>query len=168
MGELSRLGDSGYTTIATGDKVAKDHPVIEVLGMCDELICRLGVAKLYIDRFSATLNRFQRTMLHLYDVFSSMGQVEATDLDKEIHFLDVQVEEYGRDIGRDTKKPVIPDLTKASVNLQLARVSCRTLERRIVTLKNLVDIDPNVLSYINRLSDVLYLMAIIAERTYVE
>ncbi|MDR0454373.1 MAG: cob(I)yrinic acid a,c-diamide adenosyltransferase [Deferribacteraceae bacterium] len=165
MSLTKRTGDSGTTTIFTNDTVRKDHPVIEALGAYEELISRLGVAKLHIDRFSRTIERFQRSLVQIMGVLSSLGRVDCHDIEKEAHFLDVLVEEYDRDIGDRLTENVIPGEDMPSAELHLARAACRQFERRVVALQSLITLDSNILKYVNRLSDVIYLMAVISSES---
>ncbi len=162
MSLTKRTGDSGTTTLFTGDTVRKDHPVIEALGACEEFTSRLGLAKLHMDRFRETIGRFQRSLVQIMGVLSSLGRADYPDIDKEVHFLDVLVEEYDRDIGEGLVENVIPGANIPSAELHVARASCRQFERRVAALQSLITLDGNILKYINRLSDVIYLMAIIS------
>ena len=160
----TRSGDSGETSLNTSDRVRKDNPVVEALGAGEELNARLGLAKLHMDRFKETVTRFQRSIVQIMAVISSMGRAKYNDLDKENNFLDVLVEEYGRDIGVELKGFVIPGTDIPSAEFHVARASCRQFERRVVSLQDLFALEPNILRYINRLSDVLYLMAVITAK----
>lgn len=166
MGIAARAGDNGTTTLFTGDTVDKNHPVVEALGACDEFTCRLGLAKLYIDPFRETILRFQKSLAHIMGYISSMGNSPYEAMDKEVHFLDVLVEEYKHDLGDYPKGFPIPGENLSSTTLHVARASCRQFERRLVTLKDSFSLDIRVLRYINRLSDVLYLMAAIAAKNH--
>ena len=163
MGISTKAGDAGNTQLLNGQTIRKDHPIAEVLGVCDELTTQLGLAKLYNKSYVPTINRIQRTLILLIQNLSSAEGETSGEIVKEIHFLDMLSEEYGHDIGGIKKDVVIPGENLSSTMLHMARVACRKLERRIVSLMDSMNVDKNVIKYINRLSDIIYLMALKTE-----
>ncbi len=169
----TRTGDSGATSLLYGERVSKTHPQIEACGAVDALNAQLGMAK------ATTANEERRAQLEAIqvDLIALMGEiaVPSADLERydesglpkidEIHLqtLDRLVEEIEAE-GTRVEGWALPGKNLHSASLDLARTTARRAERRVVALQeNQVAVRPLLQKYLNRLSDLLWLMARQAE-----
>lgn len=169
----TRTGDAGTTSLLYGQRVAKDHPQIEAVGTLDELNVSIGSVKaLQPDkRHHAELERIQHELVAL------MGEVACAEADA-VRFADskfTKIDEAA--LARlDTAVATIearqpkfdgwatPGANPAAAAFDLARTAARRAERRLVGLGHHErSLRPLLLQYINRLSDLLWLMAREAE-----
>lgn len=161
----TKTGDGGMTSLVGGMRVSKIHPRLEAYGTADELNSLLGLLITYVsdEVDGACLFEIQRKLF-------SVGSYLATDLSCQtlhpqsiISPEDLTAIESAIDT-LDANLPslhafVIPGGTRGAAICHLCRTVCRRLERRILVLANEVEIDPNLLAYINRLSDYLFVLA---------
>lgn len=169
----TRKGDDGTTGLLYGQRVAKDHPQIEAVGALDELNAALGVAKA-AGKFRvprAALEQIQRDLVALMGEVacaekdaarfarSKFPRIDADDLARLDHALaDVEARQPKFD-GWAT-----PGKNAPAAALDLARTTARRAERRLVGLhQHGRKLRPVTLQYLNRLSDLLWLLAREAE-----
>ena len=169
----TRLGDGGETHLGDMSRVSKRHPRVEAYGTVDELNALLGVALLQADLpdgFAAWLRRVQNDLLDLGADLSVPGPgpdgTDASSKDSQRPRLRVGPEytewlEQACDEVNATLEPlhsfVIPGGTAASAHLHVCRTVCRRAERRVLALED--DGNPEVVRYLNRLSDLLFILA---------
>lgn len=160
MGIVTRTGDEGLTDLWSGERVRKDDLRVEAYGTVDELDSVLGEARHYLKRGDcvAMLDEIQ------HDLFRVAGQL-ATRTGTYIEPLGPEDEErLSAYVSRlEEEVPlngfVIPGATLQSAKLDVARTVCRRAERRIVALAWDADVATDVRLYMNRLSDLLFMMA---------
>jgi cob(I)alamin adenosyltransferase len=161
----TKTGDQGDTGLFGGPRVSKDAPRIEAYGTVDELNSVLGVARAagLDSEFDALLSRIQS------DLFALGAQLATPDpaahrttlvgLD-QIAALEQAIDRFEMRL-EPLKQFILPGGTPAAAQLHLARTVCRRAERRLVTLMRqsaeAIAIEPLV--YLNRLSDLLFVMA---------
>ena len=165
---VTRTGDSGETGLLYGGRVSKTDPRTEAYGTIDEAISALGAARALIkDRGRhATILRLQS---ELFTVGAELATDPAEYSKLQEHFLIVtpeftsRVESEIEDLERRIDLPdafVIPGGTRESAALDVARTILRRAERRIVALQHAGHLqNPEVLRYVNRLSDLLFMLA---------
>lgn len=160
----TRTGDKGETGLFGGDRVSKAHLRLQAYGTLDELNSLLGILRLRVTAptlVGETLKQIQR------DIFS-LGALLATP-EEQLAKLDAKMskplwstEEMEQDIDRLTALAppltsfVLPGGGEGAAYAHWARTVCRRAEREIVALSSEVDVRPEVLTYINRLSDWLF------------
>ncbi len=164
MGIVTKTGDKAFTALLGKGRCYKDDPRIEACGAVDELSAFIG--------FSRSLLRHKKTRIFLEsfqkDLFLIGSEVATTGrgrLKQAIRIEHVaRLERLIRDL--EEKAPVVPrgfvlaGRNQASASLHLARAVARRLERRIVSVFRRRHIhNRQILIYLNRLSDVLYLLA---------
>ncbi len=162
----TRTGDSGQTALFGGGRVPKDHPRVEAYGAVDELNSTLGVAvsALGRGRVVAALQAVQNELFNIgSELASETGpRAEAGRLflapAAKIAALERLIDEY------DAKLPplrtfILPSGSQAGALLHLARTVCRRAERAAVRLARDEPVNPAVLTYLNRLSDLLFVLA---------
>lgn len=150
-------GDKGETDLGSGESISKDSERLEAYGTIDELNSMLGVVASKSSRKGEEIEEIQNE-LHIL-------QAELADMNSEhkITREDVERLEDRCDELQEELPPsrgfVIAGGTEAASFLQLARSVTRRAERRVAGLKEEKYIRPEVLTYVNRLSDLLFLMA---------
>jgi len=160
----TRLGDAGETHLGDMSRVSKLHPRVEAYGTVDELNAQIGVALLapgLEERFVAWLRRVQNDLL---DVGADLAVPPAQDASRSRLRVDAayaQWLEEACDEVNATLPPlrsfVIPGGTPAASHLHVCRTVCRRAERRAVAVGD--EVNPDVLRYLNRLSDLLFILS---------
>lgn len=166
MGKIyTRTGDDGTTGIHGGTRVAKDDPRIEANGTLDELNCHLGVVRSQLpadDPWQERLHRLQRELMAAMSLVATPSAQrggnpnrldEALTADCE-HWIDASAAEC-----TDRNYFVLPGGTPTAAELQLARAVARRAERRLWTLHRIDPLPVELLRFVNRLSDLLFVMA---------
>ncbi len=158
----TRSGDKGETSLYDGKRIKKDDIRVECYGTIDELNAFLGHAKNYIEdaEIREIIFRIQR---ELFNVAGELATYNGKDFPERIgsghiEALEKTIDVYTAKI-EDIGKFIIPGTNKASSSLHIARTVCRRAERRILTLCETEDISQELLKYINRLSDTIYMIA---------
>ena len=168
----TRTGDAGDTGLFGGGRVGKDDPRVEAYGDVDELNAALGLARAVemMPRIDETLVPIQR------DLFSIGALLATPDRDKMRQHLDKARIDEGRvaeleraiDDGEAELEPlrafIVPGGTPKAAALHVARTICRRAERRVVALARDVELPVIVVVYLNRLSDLLFVLARVANR----
>ena len=170
----TKLGDSGETHLGDMSRVSKLHPRVEAYGTVDELNATLGVALLQPglpEKVRAWLTRVQNDLLDLGADLSVPGAAPdanggQTDRDRPRLRVTAQYTEWlegACDEVNATLAPlrsfVIPGGTPASAQLHVCRTVCRRAERRAIAVGEEGADNPEVVRYLNRLSDLLFILA---------
>ena len=155
----TRRGDKGQTTLADGARVAKDNLRVEAYGTVDELQSLLGLLCSLNAEAEALLEPIEQS---LFIVGSSLSGVSYTE-ERLSHELDTVLLEQTIDRLQQDLPPlrafILPGGTVAASVAHLARTVCRRAERRIVSLAGQEKVMPQLLPYMNRLSDLLFVLA---------
>ena len=166
----TKTGDDGATGLFGGGRVQKDDPRVEAYGDVDELNAVLGLARAMepMPRIDEILVPMQR------DLFSIGALLATPDLEKmEKHLSKASIDERRiSDLERaidqceqelePLKAFIIPGGSRKGAVLHVARTVCRRAERRVVHLQRDVEIPGLVVIYLNRLSDLLFMLARLA------
>jgi len=156
----TKAGDGGETSLSDGSRVSKEDVRIEVLGALDESNAVLGILRLHCGPgFDPALSQMQHTLFDIGGVLSGPG------LAQTLASLPAKVEELTTDT--QALAAALPPLTSfilpggspASAYCHLARTVVRRTERRVVALHRATPVDAQVLRYLNRLSDFLFVLA---------
>lgn len=162
----TKTGDKGDTALFGGGKVRKDHKRIQAYGTVDELNAVIGMAISEITTMDVTyaLRRIQNQLF-------TLGADLATPGDNSLKGYTPQrvgmepVEEFERLIDSFTneleplKNFILPGGSKGSAALHLARTVCRRAECHCVELAGIEQINGNIVIFLNRLSDLLFILA---------
>ena len=176
MSIVTKAGDKGETSLMYGRHVSKADPRVDAYGCVDELTAALGLARsISSEKFlSGEILAVQK------DLIVVMGELATTQQDRERYVKDgfhvttsVMVDRITAvivDLEKDKslypKDWVIPGGTEVSATLDFARATCRRAERHIATfMADEKDFNPEILRYLNRLSDFCWVLARYAERT---
>ena len=159
----TRAGDSGETSLGDGSRVPKTDPRIEAYGTVDELNSAVGLALVVApDEFRPWLERIQN---ELFDLGADLC-VPLEDARRErLRVAQAQVDALEELCDRvnerlaPLKSFVLPGGTEAAARLHVARTVCRRAERAAVALAGTAEVNPLALAYLNRLSDLLFILA---------
>jgi cob(I)alamin adenosyltransferase len=168
----TKTGDSGSTGLFGGGRVAKSHPRVEAYGDVDELNATIGFARSIeqMPRIDEVLVPIQR------DLFAIGALLATPDREKmQQHLTKARIDdqrvaelEHAIDDGDRELEPlrafIVPGGTPKAAALHIARTVCRRAERRVVALNELEPegMPPLVIIYLNRLSDLLFTLARVA------
>lgn len=166
----TKTGDTGETALFGGERVSKTHPRVEAYGDIDELNAAIGLA-----RSIELMPRIDEVLVPLQRDLFSIGALLATpDREKMKRHLEKARIDDGRiaelehaidDCDRELeplKAFIIPGGTPKSAALHVARTVCRRAERRVIALIPGDEVPAIVVVYLNRLSDLLFTLARVA------
>lgn len=163
----TKAGDDGTTELFGGERVSKDSARIEAYGMVDELNSVLGVARSLNrdNRLDQMLAELQNDLFILgADLASPVGKDKAQSTtiprigQKHIEHLEMLIDTVEAELT-PLKHFVLPGGSVVASHLHLARAISRRVERCAVKLKRQEDIGKHVVVYLNRLSDLLFVLA---------
>lgn len=160
----TRTGDDGSTGLAGNIRLSKDHPRIHAIGDIDELNCQLGIVLCHIKDAPLT-DLFQSIQQTLFDFGGELAMPEYQGLnDDHIETLEQHIDQLNNTLP-PLKEFILPGGNTASAHCHLARAVCRRAERKLITLNNTDSLRPTLITYINRLSDLLFVVARVLSRT---
>jgi cob(I)alamin adenosyltransferase len=166
----TRTGDGGQTKLATGETVDKFDLRVEAYGAVDELNAVVGLVRLAGgdgDRLDPMLGRIQN---ELFDLGADLATPERPGkplgwealriLDSQVDRLEQEIDALNAELS-DLTSFILPGGTPAATHLHLARTVCRRAERIAVRLASEEGeaVSPAALKYLNRLSDLLFVMS---------
>ena len=156
----TRLGDAGETHLGDMSRVPKTHPRIEAYGEIDELNSHIGVALNapgLPEAYAAWLRRVQNDLFDLGADLSVPGEdperLRATG--EQVAWLEERCDEVNATL-EPLRSFLLPGGTDAAAQLHVCRTVCRRAERRALLVE---DANPEVVRYLNRLSDLLFILA---------
>jgi cob(I)alamin adenosyltransferase len=168
----TKTGDAGDTGLFGGGRVPKDHARVEAYGEIDELNATLGwvraaepmprvdeiIAPIQRDLFSlgALLATPDREKMHAQLAKARLDETRVRELEHAIDQCEAELEPL--------RSFILPGGTLKAAALHVARTVCRRAERRVVSLRREVEVPEIVVRYLNRLSDLLFMLARVANR----
>ena len=155
---VTRTGDGGSTGLADGSRVAKTDPRIAAMGDVDELNSCLGLLQAQLN--DAVLTDLLLEIQHrLFDIGGELALPDTARIDAAcVQRLDDSIEHYNKDLP-PLREFILPGGNQAAAHSHLARAVCRRCERHLFRLAETAAINPHSLTYINRLSDLLFILA---------
>lgn len=172
----TRTGDTGETGLFGGGRVPKDHHRVEAYGAVDELNAVLGltISQLRAEGSAELAERLQLIQADLFDLGAHLATPSAEEGGRATaHLPDLSPDRVGEmerwmDEAESELEPlrnfILPGGVEAAARLHLARTVCRRAERRVTTLSREADLDERLVIYLNRLSDLLFVLARLANR----
>ena len=154
----TRTGDDGQTGLANGERLAKDHPRIEALGTVDELNSQLGVV-LALDPPSDLVEPLREIQHRLFDLGGELATPGSAVIDDD---LIVDLEQTLDDLNAGLpplKEFILPGGNLIAAQCHLVRTVCRRAERALLRLSCQEPVNSASLRYLNRLSDLLFVIA---------
>jgi cob(I)alamin adenosyltransferase len=155
---VTKTGDAGTTGLADGSRVAKDATRIAAIGEVDELNSTLGVllAEPVPDAVRELLIAIQHDLFDLGGELSIPGRVAVTDA--HVERIEAAVETFNAELS-PLKEFILPGGTRAAALAHVARTVCRRAERSLVHLAGDSFVGDPARRYVNRLSDLLFVLA---------
>lgn len=160
MSISTKGGDKGMTSLWSGERVWKDDTRVDAYGTLDELDAHLGEAKHFvkIEKIKEIIEYIQNELMKVMGELASASKEYVIPLKEEnINQLTDWVHEFEEVV--QLKGFVIPGNTIQSAKLDICRTIARRAERRIISLQKETEVDPLVLQFVNRLSDLCFIMA---------
>ncbi|MEM6656363.1 MAG: cob(I)yrinic acid a,c-diamide adenosyltransferase [Planctomycetota bacterium] len=165
----TRSGDQGETALFGGPRVSKDHDRIEAYGTVDELNAVLGLARtdLAEDPTADVDELLGRVQHQLFDLGAELAtptpEEKGTALLTGKHIADLEgaIDHYDSELPALTQF-ILPGGTRVAAQLHLARCVCRRAERLVVALGHHEALRETPMQYLNRLSDLLFILARVA------
>ncbi|HWD68716.1 MAG TPA: cob(I)yrinic acid a,c-diamide adenosyltransferase [Solirubrobacteraceae bacterium] len=158
----TKLGDGGETHLGDMSRVPKTHPRIEAYGTVDELNSLVGVVLTLSDLPPAYAEWLRRIQNDLFDVGADIAAPEDPERERlrvlpaQTEWLEQRCDEVNATLA-PLKSFVLPGGTQAAAHMHVARTVCRRAERLAVACGE--DISAEVVRYLNRLSDLLFILA---------
>jgi cob(I)alamin adenosyltransferase len=167
----TRRGDTGETDLIGSGRVPKDHPRVAAYGAVDELNATLGLAAAQTTHADvrALLESVQR---ELFSLGAYLATPEARHQDAsgirapdpvEVSGLEAKIDAFDGGLS-PLQRFVLPGGVAAAAACHLARTVCRRAERAVVSLDRLESLEPTAVRYLNRLSDLLFVLARLENR----
>jgi cob(I)alamin adenosyltransferase len=157
----TRLGDGGDTHLGDMSRVPKTHPRIEAYGVVDELNAQIGLT-LTVDGLPAGYAEWLRRIQNdLFDVGADLSVPPGGERERlrvapaQVEWLEAACDEVNADLPA-LRSFVLPGGTAAAAHLHVCRTVCRRAERRAILVE---DANPEVVRYLNRLSDLLFILS---------
>jgi cob(I)alamin adenosyltransferase len=165
----TRRGDAGETSLAGGQRVAKDSLRIASYGNVDELNAFLGLAGITCQEqggldprmglLSAILRRVQHELFNLGSILATLAEdvhpKQARITAAEIAQLEREIDAMNEEVPA-LRSFVLPGGTRLNAELHVARTVCRRAERSLVALAREESVPPETIQYLNRLSDAIF------------
>jgi cob(I)alamin adenosyltransferase len=160
----TRAGDDGTTGVLGAGRLSKADPRIEAYGSVDELNATIGLSRAADEQgwLASELESIQRA---LFQAGAELATTEPAALAKLTRIDDAQVLAIEQLIDRlEAELPaltsfVIPGGSRLAAHLHVARTVCRRAERRVVALAGHAAVEPRLVRYLNRVGDLLFVMA---------
>ena len=158
----TRTGDDGTTGLYGGARVSKADPRVDAYGDVDETNAAIGFAR--AASLPPTVDRvLAQVQVELFEVGGALATPAGKASKVEVADADVAALEAAIDEAEATLEPlktfVLPGGSEGACRLHLARTVCRRAERAVVTLARRGPVDPRVVVYLNRHSDLLFVLA---------
>lgn len=159
----TRTGDRGETGLGDGSRVAKDSPRVEAYGTTDELNSVIGMvlAEPVPETVHDCLLEIQHRLFDLGGELCMPGYAGVAD--EHVNWLEERLDAFNTDLP-PLKEFILPGGGRAAAACHLARTVCRRAERRVVSLARAEPVNPAVIRYLNRLSDLLFVVARVLAR----
>ncbi len=160
----TRGGDKGQTSLGTGERVSKDNTRVEAYGDVDELNAIIGLARLKaVGKTDDMLSRIQND---LFDLGADLCTPEVENpkypplrmVEEQTERLEAEIDSLNAEL-EPLNSFILPGGSEISAYLHHARTVCRRAERRMVSLSEVEKISDFSITYVNRLSDFLFVLA---------
>ena len=159
----TRTGDKGDTGLGDGTRIEKDSPRIEAIGTVDELNCVIGM--ILVEELPELVELCLVEIQHdLFDLGGELSTPGYKAINPEYTLgLEQSLDEFNAELPF-LKEFILPGGGPGAATCHLARAVCRRAERHVVSLAKQEEINPDILTYLNRLSDLLFVIARVLAR----
>jgi cob(I)alamin adenosyltransferase len=162
----TKTGDKGKTSLVYGDRVSKSDIRVEAYGTCDEANSFIGLAMSHLNKSGEFENKervfevFHKVQTDIFHVGAELAtpagkEVKWTLKEEDVVFLEQIIDQWDEQLPQ-LMNFILPGGSEAGATLHIARTVVRRAERIAV---GITDINPHVISYLNRLSDFLFVAA---------
>jgi cob(I)alamin adenosyltransferase len=157
----TRLGDRGETHLGDMSRVPKTHPRIEAYGAIDELNAQIGLTLTLPDLSARDAQWLRRIQNDLFDLGADLSVPEGGERERlrvvaeQVTWLEEACDEVNATLEK-LRSFVLPGGTPVAAHLHVCRTVCRRAERRALAVE---DANPEVVRYLNRLSDLLFILS---------
>jgi len=162
MSIYTRKGDYGETYALGNTKIPKDHPCVEAYGQIDELNAILGVVIAFCDDRDITipLKQVQKELFSVGAELAANHRMQKLPKIRPLHITELEklIDSIEKELLPLTHF-ILPGGSRTASLLHHARTVCRRAERRVVAFSKTKRINENIVIYLNRLSDLLFVMA---------
>lgn len=167
----TKTGDKGETSLFSGGRVQKHHIRLEAYGTVDELNSHIGLCRALLTKLSRPaethlMNQaLEESQNRLFDLGSHLASADPQASTKLPPLEEPDIAKLEQEIDRlDQELPalrmfILPGGDASAAALHVARTVCRRAERRVLALHEQTPVDPYIIRYLNRLSDLLFIMA---------
>jgi cob(I)alamin adenosyltransferase len=152
----TKTGDKGETSLYGGRRVSKADPQVEACGTIDELSSFIGLIASEVDNKEREFYSLIQKDLYLVMSFLAGAETDINPLDSRIKFFEQYIDKLSSELP-DLKRFILPQGSRLAVYHHLARTVCRRGERAVVRCQNRSA--TAVVPYLNRLSDLLFVLA---------
>jgi cob(I)alamin adenosyltransferase len=166
----TKTGDSGSTGLVGGERIKKTAPKVCAYGDIDELNAHLGVCYTLAKEISAATIQDKLIVIQneLFDIGSELATPAGADWPgmpkasaSHVQQLETWIDELNQNLP-ELKSFILPGGTALNAHLHVARTVCRRAERSILALHETEPVSTSIICYINRLSDLLFVMSRVA------
>jgi cob(I)alamin adenosyltransferase len=158
----TRGGDKGQTSLGDGSRVSKLHPLVQAYGAVDELNSLVGWAQV-----EAGDGRLARVQNELFDLGADLS-VPYAEGDGKLRITQQAIDRLEADCDEanaplpELRSFILPGGTESAARLHIARAACRRAEREVLARAVEAPVNPLAAVYLNRLSDLLFILARVA------
>jgi cob(I)alamin adenosyltransferase len=168
----TKTGDAGDTGLFGGGRVGKDHPRVEAYGDVDELNATLGLVRALepMPRIDEVIVPIQRDLFAIGALLATPDREKMRASLEKARIDDARISDLEAAIDRceselePLRSFIVPGGTAKAASLHVARTVCRRAERRVVSLQKTEELPPIVVVFLNRVSDLLFMLARVANR----
>ena len=155
----TRTGDSGSTSLFGGKRVLKSEELVNAYGSIDELNSWVGliVSELKVDHLKKLFLEIQSDLLTIGSNLAG-GKTNLSVLETRVPQMEVEIDVMDKELPQ-LSNFILPGGSPQSAHVHIARNVCRRVERRIVALAQKQTVDQSIIKYLNRLSDLLFVVA---------
>ena len=160
----TRKGDSGHTSLISGKIVDKHNTTVDAYGTIDELNSFIGLLKDYVEekKIKEVLHDIQLKLFSIGSILASAGDKNFSEKvkieKKDVEYIELEIDKLNESLP-ELKNFIIPGGHKISSYSHVCRSICRRAERKISKLNKNSSVDPNILAYVNRLSDFFFVLS---------
>ncbi len=159
----TKTGDDGTTGLGDGTRVAKDSARVAAYGTVDELNSTIGVVLAQADLEKNNPDAVREALVQIqHDLFDLGGELCIPGMamihDADIDRLETTLDSFNADLPA-LKDFILPGGGMAAASCHIARTVCRRAEREVVSLSHVEQVRPEAIRYLNRLSDLLFVIA---------
>lgn len=153
----TKTGDAGTSALAGNDRYPKEDILFNAIGTVDEANSSIGVAMCYVDKQNIYI-LLKNIQNDLFDLGADLSSTKVSITEAHITYLETNIDLYNDQL-KALESFVLPSGTKASSYLHLSRTIVRRAERIVWDAVNNRNTNPLIAKYLNRLSDLLFVLA---------